>query len=110
MRFSDASSRLTVAGAAFSFSRSVLYRSTDVVVMSIAFVPSKHRIEPRQPRRLQIAEALASVVGVVGDDEIAQVVVRDVARQDDLPAERIRHALLEELRGVRPFGVLGRTR
>jgi hypothetical protein len=42
--------------------------------------PAEYGIEPRQPRRLQIAEALASVVGVVGDDEISQVVVRDVSR------------------------------
>jgi hypothetical protein len=39
IRFNDASSRLTVAGAEPSFKRSVLFRSTDVVVMSIAFVP-----------------------------------------------------------------------
>jgi hypothetical protein len=29
-------------------------------------------------------------------------------RQDDLPAERIRHALLEELRSVRAVGEIGR--
>ena len=106
MRFSDASSRLTVAGAEPSFNRSVLYRSTDVAVMSMAR-SAEHGIESRQSRRFEIAQALPPVVDVVGDDEIAEV-VGDVLREDDLAAKRIGHALLEELRGIRSIGVLRR--
>jgi hypothetical protein len=85
-----------------------LYRSTDVVVMSIAFVPPNtassrgSRVVFKSPRLLR------PLFGVIGDDEIAQVVVRDIARQDDLPAERVRDAFLEEVRGVRAVGEIGR--
>jgi hypothetical protein len=60
MRFSDASSRLPVAGADFSFNQSVLYRSTEVVVMSIAFLPPNaasrrgSRVVFRSPRLLRL--------------------------------------------------------
>src|SRR4030095_14511082 len=65
-------------------------------------------IERWQPRGFQQVETLARVVRVVGDDQGSKIVVREVARQDNLPAERIGDARLEELGGVRAVGEVGR--
>ena len=75
--------------------------------MSNCLRSAEHGIKSRQPRRFEIAQALPPVVRVVGDDERAEVVVRHVARENDLAAERVRDALLEELRGI---GSLGEVR
>lgn len=55
-----------------------------------------------------MAKALLAVVRVVGDDQVAQVVVGDVLRQDNLAAERVGDALLQELGSVRPLGEVRR--
>ena len=72
------------------------------------FRSAEHRVQPRQAGALQIAKTLLTVVRVVGDDERADVVVRNVTGEDDRPAERVRDALLEELRSVRAVSEIGR--
>src|SRR5207249_7197331 len=65
-------------------------------------------IQAQQPGALQVAEALLTVVRVIGNDQRANVVVRDVAREDDLAPKRIGYACPEELRSVRSVGEIGR--
>jgi hypothetical protein len=78
--FRDASSRLTVASAAFPSSRNVLFRSTDVVVMSIAFVRPNTASSRRSRVVFKSPRLFAPLVRVVSDDQRAQIVVLDVAR------------------------------
>jgi selenocysteine lyase/cysteine desulfurase len=80
IRFSDASSRWTVAGPAFPSSRNVLFRSTDVVVMSIAVVPPNTASSRGSHVVFKSPRLFAPRVRVVSDDQRAQIVVHDVSR------------------------------
>jgi hypothetical protein len=69
------------------------------------FCAGEHVRELAKADLFEVGKALATVVPIVVDDQILQIVEGDLVGEDDLAVKTVRDALLEELDRVGPLPV-----